>query len=513
MHLSPVNPVNLETIKKTHRMSKAKLFHRWVGLILAPFMVLFALSGIILNHKDTFDKIPISRRLLPTHYRFRHWNNQLVAGSIPIASDSLLLYSKNGAFLSDSMAHRVARIEEGLPNRLNRINDAIKLPNGAIIGALPEGLFTLRNARWHALCSANEPIVSLTARGDTLIAVSRSALYVAPPPYTSPQRILLPPCPGNDGKVPLFRIVWNLHSGALFWLPGRLFVDLLGIILIALTVAGVGITISRTVLRRRSRRHRNLARWRTRLRRNYKYHLHIGRLVALFLLLAITGTCLRPPLLIPLALTRVSPPRITSLHSSNPWHDKIRKIAFDPAANDFILSTSEGFFCFANALRPSPQKIAAAPPVSVMGCNVLQYADSAWLVGSFSGFYRWHRPSGSIVDAITGEPYVKRSGMPTFGGLAAAGYSGDFPCGPVVFDYVKGAIPLKPNAAPPAMPSWLQLEPISLWNAALEVHTGRIFDKLLGPVAPFFIFIMGSFAIALLATGWRRLRRAKKQRR
>lgn len=103
--------------------------------------------------------------------------------------------------------------------------------------------------------------------------------------------------------------------------------------------------------------------------------------------------------------------------------------------------------------------------------------------------------------------------MPTFSGLAAAGYSADFPCGPVVFDYVKGAIPLKPNAASPAMPSRLQLEPISLWNAALEVHTGRIFDKLLGPVAPFFIFIMGSFAIALLATGWRRLRRAKKQRR
>ena len=106
-------------------MAKAKSFHRWGGLLLAPFMILFAITGIVLNHKNIFDRIPISRGILPAAYHFSNWNNQLVAGSLPISRDSILLYSKNGALATDPQASFVARLEDGFPHRLNRINDAI----------------------------------------------------------------------------------------------------------------------------------------------------------------------------------------------------------------------------------------------------------------------------------------------------------------------------------------------------------------------------------------------------
>lgn len=492
-------------------MPKAKTFHRRAGLILGPLIILFAISGIILNHKNIFDKIPVSRRLLPQQYQFSNWNNQLVAGSIAIAPDSILLFSKNGALLADPLAKKIARFEQGLPNRLNRINDAIKLPNGRIIAALPDGVYSLLNGSWQPLCRTPEPLVSLTLRGDTLFAVSRSALYTATPPYASPKRLLLPPNPEHDTKIPLFRIIWNLHSGAIFGLFGRLVVDLLGLVMIALAASGLAFTLSRKRAKAHAAQKRYASAWRKRLRRSLKHHTHLGHLVFFLLILVISGTCLRPPLLIPLAYVKVPPPRGSTLHSPNPWHNKLRKIAFDPAANDFILSTTNGFFHLQNAANRTPKRIDAAPPVSVMGCNVLHRNGDEWLVGSFSGLYRWQRDSGTITDALTGKPYVSKGGMPTFGGFAAAGYSTDLAGGPIAFDYNTGAHALPPNTSTPSMPQWLRYEPLSLWNVALELHTGRFFSSLLGPITPLYIFITGSLSAALLLVGWKRARKPRKK--
>lgn len=494
-------------------MARAKSFHRWAGLILGPLLILFSVSGIILNHKNVFDKIPIPRNLLPQQYHYSNWNNQLVAGAISLAPDSILLFSKNGALLSDSLARNVARFEKGLPNRLNRINDAIKLPNGCVIAALPDGVFALRSGSWLPLCHTAEPLASLTLLGDTLFAISRAALYIAPPPYDNPQRLELPPSPQHDRRIPLFRIIWDLHSGALFGLPGRLFVDLLGLALLALSVTGIAFSFNRKMAKTRAHQQHKARLWRARLRTAFKYHTLLGRLILLLLLLVITGTFLRPPLLIAIAYAKVYAPRGTSLYSPNPWHNKLRKIAYDPKANDFILSTTNGFYHFKDATNLSPQKINPAPPISVMGCNVLHQVNGEWLVGSFSGLYRWQRDSGTISDALSGAPYVSKGGMPIFGGLAAAGYAHDFPGGPTVFDYNKGAIPLARNAATPPMPLWLQHEPISLWNVALELHTGRFFSSLLDPITPFFIFFSGSLTTALLIAGWKRTRKPRKKRK
>ena len=65
------------------RMKKAtwRRQHKWLGIILAPFVILFCLSGIVLNHAKLFQGIDISRTLLPSEYRYSQWNQGLFRGT------------------------------------------------------------------------------------------------------------------------------------------------------------------------------------------------------------------------------------------------------------------------------------------------------------------------------------------------------------------------------------------------------------------------------------------------
>lgn len=59
----------------------------------------------------------------------------------------------------------------------------------------------------------------------------------------------------------------------------------------------------------------------------------------------------------------------------------------------------------------------------------------------------------------------------------------------------------------PHQPEALSDEPFSLWQWALEVHTGRIYVPLLGKLgSQLFIFPFGLIAVVLLISGYRRLR-------
>ena len=68
-------------------------------------------------------------------------------------------------------------------------------------------------------------------------------------------------------------------------------------------------------------------------------------------------------------------------------------------------------------------------------------------------------------------------------------------------EYHDGANRLVPQ------PEWMKTLPMSLWNVALEIHTGRFF---IGNIATYiFIFITGLAAIWCLWTGYA-IRRRKK---
>ena len=66
-------------------------YHKWVGIIITFFLIMFCLSGIILNHRQTFADINVSRALLPSHCSFEQWNNGLLRGTL-CYNDAILNY-------------------------------------------------------------------------------------------------------------------------------------------------------------------------------------------------------------------------------------------------------------------------------------------------------------------------------------------------------------------------------------------------------------------------------------
>ena len=56
--------------------------HKWIGIIITFFLVMFCLSGIVLNHRQLFSDINVSRGILPGQYYFNKCNNGLQRGKL-----------------------------------------------------------------------------------------------------------------------------------------------------------------------------------------------------------------------------------------------------------------------------------------------------------------------------------------------------------------------------------------------------------------------------------------------
>jgi hypothetical protein len=238
-----------------------------------------------------------------------------------------------------------------------------------------------------------------------------------------------------------------LHNGELFGIVGKLIVDAIALILVLLCITGLVFWLipKRKILLQTS------------------LHLHdkIGRYtIILTLLVALTGWCLRPPVMIALVLNKIPALPCTTLKNENPWNDKLRMIRYDDDCHDWLLSTSEGFYSL-NLGKAMVKPVTSAPPVSVMGLNVLQKDKKGrWLCGSFSGLFVWDRQHGVATDYFTGKPAPKKAGA-SFGKKAISGMSLYFST-PVIAEYYEGT-----SFAP--QPASMNQLPMSLWNVALEV--------------------------------------------
>lgn len=454
--------------------------HKWLGIVLCLVLLCFCLSGIVLNHRRTFADVNIPRNWLPEEFQFHHWNNGLLRGTLPYEDGSVLIYGKGGIFRTDQMGKHVADFNEGLPEGADfrSIMRVAYAKDGTLFAAAQYGLYQRKNAQvtWQEI-SFDHPddelrIMDMSLRGDSLIVTSRNAVYLMLPPYKEARQIIMKSALGQEPKLSLFRIIWRLHSGEMFGLVGRLVVDAIALVLLFLCVTGIFVWLC------------------PQIRFHHIWHDKIGRLtIILTLFIALTGWMLRPPMLLLIAGKDVT----LSFQQSNPWEDKLRALRFDNEQNDWLLYTSDGFYRMTD-LGDSPIHIDGQPPVSVMGVNVLEQRGEAWLVGSFSGMYAWNCPSGQVYDMMMGVMMQPGVSLPPFGQVYVAGFSDDYGQ-PLLCTYSEGTDRLR-------QPESLSSLPMSLWNLALEVHTGRIFT-FLGSIGSFlYIFVIGLLTVWLLATGW-----------
>jgi hypothetical protein len=502
-------------------------YHKWPGIIFTFFILLFAFSGIVLNHRELLSGIDINRKLLPGIYRYKNWNLASVKSGIKWDPDRVLLFGNIGIWETDSKFTRFTGLNAGFPTgidnrKINTLYVDSTFKKGTLsglgelggLGNLYAGTlfglyqFNSQTRQWSQvpLPVKEKRIVRILTKGDSLLVLTRSSLLLrrGHDAKNTFSEIAVPRAEDDDNKTGLFKTFWVIHSGEIYGKTGKLIVDGVGIIFIIITLTGlVYFTVPFLLKRVNERSKSGIKRFN---RFSLRWHNRFGSwLFPMLILTAVTGSFLRPPLLIPIAGTRVAKIKYSELDSPNPWFDRFRDMIYDDSLHRFLVATSEGIYYSDDEFSSELRKFPDQPPVSVMGINVFEtVSPGKYLVGSFSGIFLWEPAAGKVTDYFTGMPY-KETGQdgPPFGNVAVAGYLKTSDSTDLIFDYGGGAIPLSgKNPLPPMPAEIIRSSPISLWNTALEIHTGRIFESIIGNFYILIVPLTGLFTVIIIITGF-----------
>lgn len=514
------------------KLRSARRWHRWLGIPLCLLLFLSALSGILLNHRDLLSRVNVPRALLPGSYDYTRWSAGLGRGVLTRGQTAHYIYGQDGVWLAKTLrdsSHRAVSFNEGLPSGADQrkvIAMAIDRTQRLWL-ATPQALYTHDGTRWQACPIASRlpgRLTDLQIEGDTLVVMSRSHVYstsLGGDKVLRWQRHELKAPDGYSGELLLFRLVWALHSGEYLGRMGQTLVDLVGLATMLLSLTGIAYTMLR--LRRGklsqdntvARPHITKA-----LSRQHRWHHKLGHgLLGPIAFVFFTGWLLRPPMMIPLVQNKLTPWSISALSNDNPWHEKLRSLRYDPSTGGWLLWTSEGFYSL-SSWEDKPERWALQPPVSPMGANIFEWLPNRamWLIGSFSGLYLANPEKGVVQDYRTGLPPDDSGIRRPISDMLISGLAGWQPDKLLVFSYDRGvlALPVESSVNKPveeargfvSQPSVANHLPYSLWQYALEVHTGRIYRPLLGNIGiDLFTFFFGLTALILLLTGYRKRHR------
>jgi len=494
-----------------------KKLHKWPGLVISFILLYYGISGIFMNHRDWFSSIDIRRDLLPGTYAYKNWNNAALKGNLVLGPDSILVYGNIGAWLTDSSFSEYRSFNQGFPSGSDnrKLFDVHLTKNGELYAASLFGAYAWDRASgsWKnlELEESNQRFQGIESIGDTLYVLGRSFLFkgLSKGVHTRFERMELLAPDGYKSRVGLFETTWQIHSGEIFGLPGKLFVDLLGLVTIFLSLTGILYFFFPGWIRSRFRRKKpvrfqvGVTRW------SLKWHNKIGAWTFILLsLLYFTGIFLRPPLLLTIANSKVTPLRYSHLDQPNPWYDKLRDVVYDSTGRQFLLSSSEGMFRL-DPVTLKPHWIEYQPPVSIMGINSFEPAiNGAYLVGSFNGLFLWHPSYPQVYDYISGQLHQEVKGGPPIGEFKITGTL-TTPSGlKYGIDYGMGVFPLHHTSPFPGMPAnVLDASGMSLWSVSLELHTGRFFEGILGAFYILIVPLSGLAAVTVVISGyilWRR---------
>ena len=492
-------------MKKNWGIKIFKKLHKWPAIVIAFFAIVFAFSGIIMNHRQLFSPIDVSRKLLPSNYTYKNWNLAAVRGSTKTDSTSILMYGNIGIWKTEDDFKTFDDFNQGFPNGIdNRKIYSVVQHKNTLYAGTQLGLYKRNiDSGWEKikLDVQEDRIADLALKKDTLLVLTRHYLLKSSNGIDF-ETIQLPEPVGYQRKTGLFETFWQLHSGELFGLPGKLLVDLLGLVTILLSVTGLLHFFFPKIIRNRKKKAKDVVSVVSAKKTNLRWHNVVGYIFAVFLIInTFAGMHLRPPLLIAIATKQVGIIPGTRMDSPNPWFDKLRRVQWDADTKQYIFSTADGFYFAEETLTKKLQPAFSQPPVSVMGCNVFKpIGDKIYLVGSFSGMFLWNIENGVVADFFTQQAYVEPEGLQSpIGANMAAGFIEGYKTA-YWFDYNGGAkILSSQNTQMPVFPEMSEeirkASPMSLWNVALEMHTGRIVEKWIGP---FYILIVPLAGICIL---------------
>ena len=481
-------------------------YHKWLGIIFTLFILLYALSGIVLNHRGLFASFNVSRNILSDDYKYTNWNNAAIKGTLKINNDSVLAFGNVGIWLTDSTFSSFSDFNVGIPEGIDtkKIYKLHKTSQGKLLAATLFGLYEYQQTQWHKIPFTDKSIMDIASKNDTTLLLTRSHLYKTTN-FVDFKKIVLPEPPNYKHKISLFKTLWFIHSGEILGHGGKLFTDFMGLIFIFLSITGLVYFIAPSLIRRKKRKEKSVKRTVRVNRFSLKWHNKLGWPLILFLIITtLTGMFLRPPLLIAIMNSKVGKIPFTELDTPNAWYDKLRRVIYDEQNKQYVFATIDGVFIGNEHLNKNLFPAKTQPPISVMGVNAFeQIASNVFLIGSFEGLFIWDNNNGEVWDYIENRIYTPpaRKGPPV-GKHMIAGYTSHYHYGRIYFDYNYGATPLFHSKPLAAMPFNIKTQAMSIWNFALEVHTMRIFNSLIGMFYLLIIPLSGLAILFILISGF-----------
>jgi len=459
---------------------------------------------------------------MPNVYAYHNWDNASVRGSVKISPDSILLYGNMGIWLTDSNHSSFKDFSKGYKKGIDhkKICKILKTSKNTLLSGSLFGLHYYDKIlnQWIPIKLpniSNPRIVDILEKGDSIFLLTRSFLLTTK--NLKQFKIRRLPNPENyDEKIGLFKTLWLLHSGDAYGKVGVFFVDFLGGLLIFLSLTGLFFFFNKIRIKNKKENSLLIKKIKKRNLWYLKWHNKLGWIFTVFIIiLTFTGMFLRPPLLIPIANSKVGKLPFSTLDSDNAWYDQLRRITYDAYHHRFIIATLNAVYYSDDNFQTPLKKFKYQPPISVMGYNVFKQKDkSNILVGSFLGLFLWNTETGYIFDVIKKKEYTKPTslGAPV-GDYMITGFTSDFKGDSILFDYDQGAFYINTKKAFTPMPSQIKNTPISLWNVAVEYHTGRIFETLIGAFYILIVPLIGLFTLFVVISGfvvWWRLYRKQK---
>jgi hypothetical protein len=493
-------------------------YHKWLGVVFALIILSYVFSGIILNHREGLSFIDVNRKLLPKEYRYQNWNNAAIKSTLKITSDSILIYGNVGIWITDSSFTDFKNFSAGIPKGIDnrKIFQMIRTTGNKLLAGTFSGLyaFNYKDYKWISvtLPVKEKIIVDIIQKQDTILVLTRSSLLKTTD-LLNFNISQLPPPENYDNKTGLFKTLWVIHSGEIYGLAGKIIVDFAGLVFAFLTITGLIVFVNKILLKKDKpvevkAKLKNSNRW------NIKWHNKFGWItLAILILNTTTGMFLRPPLLAFIGNSRVEKIPYTELATPNPWFDQLRRIYYNQDIDRFIIVTMEGFYYSDDNFKTELKQFRFQPPASIMGVTVLEKIDvNTFLIGSFEGLFTWNSQTGEVFDYIKKQQYTppSRNSRP-IGDFSVSGFTRDYKNQEYFFDYNAGAVNINGAEGFAILPQKIIKDsPISLWNLALEIHTGRIYQSIIGDFYVLIVPITGIFVLFILISGfivWLKIRK------
>ncbi len=481
--------------------------HKYVGLLFLLYFLLMGISGVLLNHPSLLHSVSVSHRLVPDSHGLSG-GRRMAVRDIVVAGKLLFIAGRAGVWHSRDGGLSFRPLDRGFPaSAYDRDTHALFYDHRheRLFAGTGRGLYcyNFATANWTALARgtvASQPVVDLLRIDNRLLAVTRSGIYSTGLGPADPafRREKLRFDQHRPDRVSLLSFLLKLHDGSLFGSGGRLAVDLIGLVLIFLTVSGLIYWLFPHGRRLKIRfKGSGLRKW------CYRHHLDIGFYAAVFLAVTtLSGMLIRPPFVALISSGRLPAWALPLEQGSGLWQPRIDKALYDETADTIWLATRNGFFSGRPDFSEPLGKRALPVPVSAMGTNVFaQLSGGRLLIGSFRGLYTWSAEDGAVQSL---NPLTHRSGT-RFRPLMATAALPDRTSPAMAVDYRRGLVSL--NGATALSSSRLRLPDewseasMSLWHYLFEFHNGRIFRQWLGPYTWLLVPCGGSLLLLSLITG------------